>query len=91
MVGMAFGIQLLLAGALMQVFGLEESLVALNRDLLLLPGGGPEHTGIARWLGLSPNLPIWIIALGCVTHIISTLIFLFNRKRMIPSSTLNLA
>lgn len=91
MVGMAFGIQLLLAGVLMQVFGLEESLLALNRDLLLLPGGGPEQAGIAIWLGWTPNLPLRIIVLGGITFTASMLIFLFNKNKLIPSSSRSLA
>jgi len=86
MVGMAFGIQLLFAGVLLQVFGLEESLEALNRELLLLPGGGPEQPGVADWLGWNLNLPIGIIALGGIVLAINTLIFLFNKNRMLPSS-----
>lgn len=91
MVGMAFGIQLLLAGVLLQAFGLEESLIALNRDLLLLPGGGPGHTGITGWLGWPQDLPIWVIALGGITHIISLLVFLFNKNKLIPTSARSFA
>jgi len=86
MVGMAFGIQLLIAGVLVQVFGLEESLHALNRDLILLPGGGPGHVGIAGWLGWPRNLQIGIILIGSTTLIISMLVFLFNKNKIIPTS-----
>jgi hypothetical protein len=86
MVGMATGLQLLVAGILLSWFGLEKSLLSLNDDLLILPGGGPDNPGITGFLGLAPELPFWVMIVAGILMVISLLIFLFNRKRIIPSS-----
>ena len=87
MVGMATGLQLLVAGILLSWFGLEESLLSLNDDLLILPGGGSDSPGITGFLGLSPELPFWLMIFSGILVLISLLVFLFNRKRIIPSSS----
>ena len=91
MVGLATGLQLLVAGILLLAYGLEESLLALNSDLLLLPEGGPDNPGIAACLGLSAELPSRLMIFSGIILLISLLVFLFNRKRLIPSSTPSLA
>ncbi len=71
MVWMAFGLQLLVAGALLYMFGPEESLVALNRELLLLPGG----------FTVTPSLftPWMMIVAGAVTAGAFSLL-IYNRR-----------
>ena len=91
MVGLATGLQLLAAGILLLAYGLDESLLALNSDLLLLPGGGPDNPGIAACLGLSAELPLRLMIFSGIILLISLLVFLFNRRRLIPSSTPGLA
>ncbi|MCK5067991.1 MAG: hypothetical protein KAR16_11150 [Bacteroidales bacterium] len=91
MVWMALSIQLLVTGILLQWFGLEESLIALNNDLLLLPGRGHDNTGITTWLGVTPELPGRIILFAGIVLGIFLLVFIFNRKRFIHSATLRKA
>jgi len=91
MVGMATGLQLLVVGFLLFAFGMEESLFALNSDLLLLPGGGSDNPGIASWLGLSPELPGMVMVIAGIILVISLLVYLFNKKSLIPSSTRSFA
>jgi hypothetical protein len=90
MVGMATGLQLLVVGILLFAFGMEECLFALNSDLLILPGGGSDNPGIAGWLGLSPKLPGMAMVISGIILIINLLVFLFNKKSLIPSSTRSL-
>ncbi|MCK4749767.1 MAG: hypothetical protein KAT15_22080, partial [Bacteroidales bacterium] len=58
MVLIAFGVQLLVAGLALQLFGLEESLTAMNNDLLVLPGGLSRIMGITTHLGIPLELPV---------------------------------
>ena len=88
MVGMATGLQLLVIGILLFAFGMEESLLALNSDLLLLPGGGSDNPGIAGFLGLSSEFPGMAIVIAGIILVINLLVFLFNKRSLIPSSTL---
>ena len=88
MVGMATGLQLLVVGILLFAFGMEESLLALNSDLLLLPGGGSDNPGIAGCLGLSSEFPGMAIVIAGIILVINLLVFLFNKRSLIPSSTL---
>jgi len=80
MVFIIFGIQLLLAGLALQIFGLEESLTALNNELLVLPGGLSKIMGITTHLGIPLELPLWIIYAGSGITGCSFILFLFNRK-----------
>jgi hypothetical protein len=80
MVFFALGIQLLLAGGLLSVFGLEESLTTLNNELLILPGGLSKIMGITTHLGIPVQLPQWIMVAASVITLISLTIFIFNRK-----------
>jgi hypothetical protein len=80
LVFMVFGIQLLVAGVSLQLFGLEESLTALNNELLVLPGGLSKIMGITTHLGIPLQLPVWIILFASILTALSFLLFLFNRK-----------
>ncbi|MCK4751676.1 MAG: hypothetical protein KAT15_31685 [Bacteroidales bacterium] len=80
LVFMVFGVQLLLAGLALQLFGLEESLTALNNDLLVLPRGLSKIMGITTHLGIPLKLPLWIIYFASAVTGFSFLLFLFNRK-----------
>ena len=91
MVGMAAGIQMLVIGILLQWFGLENSVVALNNDLLLLPGGGADTEGIISLLGMHEGLSAWVLGIAGLVLGISLLVFLFNRKRAILSETVRKA
>ena len=80
MVTMALGSQLLLAGLALQLFGLEESLTALNNELLVLPGGLSKIMGITTHLGIPLQLPIWIILFASGMTLCSLLFLLLNRR-----------
>lgn len=86
LLGMAAGLQCLLGAIFLKVFGLEKSLQALNRDLVLLPGGSRDMLGIADWMGLSPEFPDRLIVISGIILIINTLIFLIKRVRPKPLS-----
>ncbi|MCK5135847.1 MAG: hypothetical protein KAR19_08695 [Bacteroidales bacterium] len=77
---MVLGIQLLLAGLALQLFGLEESLTAFNNELLVLPGELSRIMGITTHLGIPLELPVWIIYSASGLTAVSRLIFLFNRR-----------
>jgi hypothetical protein len=72
MVLISLGIQLLLVGLVLKFFGLEESLAALNNDLLVLP--------IMTHFGIPLQLPIWIIIFAAGLILISALLFLLNLR-----------
>jgi len=72
MVCMALGFQLLVSGVLIYGFGPEESLAALNRELLLLP---------AYLLESNPMLLNWMMIIAGILTISSLSIFIFNRRR----------
>ena len=88
MLGMAVAIQLLLSAILLLGFGLEKSLTALNKDVLLLPGGGVDTPGITDWLALSPEFPGRFTIFASIMLGITLLIFLIKGKGLktaIPS------
>lgn len=80
MVLFALGIQLLLTGLALQFFGLEESLTAMNNELLVLPGGLSKIMGITTHLGIPLELPVWIIFFSAGLVFISLLIFIINYR-----------
>lgn len=82
LVFLVLALQLLAAGLIMHLAGLEESLTALNNELLVLPGGLSKILGITTHLGIPPQLPLWLIWFAATLGGISFLIFLFNRKRI---------
>jgi len=69
MLGMAMGLQFMVCGVLLWVFGWKESLRVLNRDLVLLPVWRSESTG---------NVSFLLVA-GIVFSA-SLVLFLCNRK-----------
>lgn len=71
-VAFAVGLQLLLAGTLLYSFGTEESLVALNMELLLLPDS---------LIGFSSELRFWLMLIALITTVTALVFFLLNRKR----------
>jgi len=83
LVMMVLGIQMLIAGSLMLYFGLEESLTAMNNDLLVLPGGLSKILGITTHLDIPKALPLWIIYISAGLAIPGFLLFIPNRKRII--------
>ena len=80
MVCLVLGFQLLLAGLVLHIFGLEESLTAFNNELLVLPGGLFRIMGITTHLGIPAELPIWIICFASGLTAVSLLVFLLNRR-----------
>lgn len=78
LVGLALGLQFLAAGALVFWFGPEESLAAVNRELLLLP---------TYLIGSPSSLLNWLMLLALILTISSLSTFIFNRRRKhLPSS-----
>jgi hypothetical protein len=78
--GLAFGLQLLAAGLALHFFGLEESLTAVNNELLVLPAGLSKIMGITTHLDIPLELPRWIITCSAILSTLSLLLFLFKRK-----------
>jgi len=74
------GVQILLVGLAFLIFGLEESLTALNNELLVLPAGLSKIMGITTHLGIPLELPIWILLFAAGLIVIS-LIGLLIRER----------
>lgn len=81
MVATALGIQLLAAGLTMHFFGLEESLTALNNDLLVLPGGLSKIMGITTHLGIPQALPFQIILYASGLTITGLLLYLSSGRK----------
>jgi len=86
MVGMALGLQYLACAAILLAFGPEKTLAALNRDLNLLPAWGADAPGISNWLGWSPGLPAWVMLFAGFLGTMSLVVFLFNKKALIPAA-----
>jgi len=85
MLGMAAALQGIAVSLLLLAFGTEAALLALNRDLFLLPEAGPEGQGLLWWLGVTADLPLWLLVFSAILLICSFLIFLFNRKTLTHS------
>jgi hypothetical protein len=83
---LVMGLQLLLAGAMLQFFGLEHSLTVLNNELLVLPGGLSKIMGITTHLGIPLDLPRWIILAASAMVLIFLMVLL--RERQIRLRTL---
>jgi len=86
MVGLAAGGQFLVLGVLLRMFGLEQSLLVMNRDLVLLPAWGSEPPGTCPLLGLSPELPVGFLLAAGMVFSVSLVLFLYNRKEPAHSS-----
>lgn len=76
------GVQILLAGVALMVFGLEESLTAINNELLVLPAGLSKIMGITTHLGIPLELPIWIILFASGLILISLSGFFIRRRKL---------
>lgn len=81
LVFLVLGIQLLLAGAALWIFGLEYSLTAMNNQLLVLPGGLSKIMGITTHLGIPLQLPFWIVSLSSGVILVSFLLNFVARRR----------
>ncbi len=73
LVALAVGLQLMLAGTLLYGFGLEESLLALNRELLLMPDS---------LVSLPSVLLVWLMLIALVLSVTALIFFLMNRTRV---------
>ncbi len=76
----SFGIQVLTAGLALQIFGLEESMTALNNELLVLPTGLSKILGITMHLGIPQQLPLWIIYCSSALILFSTFLYILHRR-----------
>ena len=81
MVFLVLGFQLLLAGLVLLLFGLEQSLTALNNELLVLPTGLSKIMGITTHLSIPLALPWWIIYFSAGLIFISFLIFMLDSRK----------
>jgi len=86
MVGLAAGGQFLVLGVLLRMFGLEQSLLVMNRDLVLLPAWGSAPPGTCTLMGLSPELPLGFLLAAGMVFSVSLVLFLYNRKGPAHSS-----
>jgi hypothetical protein len=75
------GVQLLMTGVALVVFGLEESLTALNNELLVLPAGLSKILGITTHLGIPRELPLWIVYFASGLILISLVWFLIGMHK----------
>ena len=80
MVFSALGFQLLLAGLVIWITGLEKGLTAMNNEMLILPTGLSKILGITTHLGIPLQLPVWIICFGGGLTLVSLLVFFLNRR-----------
>jgi hypothetical protein len=65
-VSVATGVPLLAVGALIWSVGLERSLTVWNDQMALLPWGLHRILGIVTYLGIPPQLPIWLTVAGAI-------------------------
>jgi len=75
------GVQILLLGVALLVFGLEASLTAINNELLVLPAGLSKIMGITTHLGIPLELPLWIILFASALIMISLSWFFIRKKK----------
>jgi hypothetical protein len=80
MVGMAMGLQFLVCGIFLGVFGWKESLLVLNRDLVLLPAWTAESPGCSSFMSLTSGLSVSFFLVVGVIFSASLVLFLWNRK-----------
>jgi hypothetical protein len=78
---MSLGVQVMVAGLALWLFGLEGSLTALNNQLLILPGGLSKILGITTHLGIPPELPIWIVLSGSALLLVSAALLIVSGRR----------
>ena len=76
------GIQIMALGAALLVFGLEESLTALNNELLVLPAGLSKIMGITTHLGIPLELPVWIMLFAAVLISLSLAWYLVRLRKL---------
>jgi hypothetical protein len=86
MVGMAMGLQFLVCGIFLGVFGWKESLLELNRDLVLLPAWTSESPGYSSVMILSSELIVSFFLVVGVIFSASLVLILWNRKGPAHSS-----
>jgi hypothetical protein len=81
LVTVLLGIQLLIAGAALWVFGLEHSLTALNNQMLVIPTGLSKIMGITTHLGIPLQLPIWMMSFSAGLILASFLLHYVAKRR----------
>ncbi|MCU7727778.1 hypothetical protein ODJ79_29010 [Actinoplanes sp. KI2] len=65
-VTLAGGLPMLALGALIWSVGLERSLTIWNDQMALLPWGLHRILGMVTYLGIPPQLPLWLLAVGAL-------------------------
>ena len=81
LVYVVLGVQILLAGGALWIFGLERSLTALNNEMLVLPAGLSKIMGITTHLGIPLQLPFWMFSFAAGLITLSLLWYFVARKR----------
>lgn len=71
---LAGGVGLLSLGAVVGLAGLDPALTAINDELAVLPLGLSRILGMTTHLGIPPDLPLYIIALGLVLILVGWLL-----------------
>jgi hypothetical protein len=74
------GVQILGVGVALLVFGMEDSLTALNNELLVLPAGLSKIMGITTHLSIPSELPVWIVLFASGLIVISLVWYFIRRK-----------
>ncbi len=75
------GVQTLIAGAALWIFGLERSLTALNNELLVIPTGLSKIMGITTHLGIPLQLPLWMVSFATGLIVVSLMWYFVARRR----------
>jgi hypothetical protein len=78
---LALGAPLLILATLLQGFGLERALTALNNEMAILPRGLSLTLGISTHLNIPSQLPLQLISLGIVLLSIGAFLLLATRWR----------
>ena len=77
---LVMGLQLLLAGWMLHIFGLEHSLTILNNELLVLPGGLSKIMGITTHLDIPLDLPRWMMLASSAMVLLFLVVLLTDRR-----------
>ncbi|WP_246613242.1 hypothetical protein [Paractinoplanes bogorensis] len=71
-------------GALLWTYGLERSLTLWNDQLALLPWGLHRILGLVTYLGIPPELPLWLTCTGLALAVLGTGLSLSRHRTQAP-------